>query len=182
MLDMNSQPLSHQQVAALYDAHAAQIKAFCQRLLGCPAAAEDATQETFLNILRRNPSIVADANAHRTYIYATARNACYDLIRRRRPAASLDLLAETGDPQADPATMDPRHDPVACTLRGEVREQLTGALAELPPKQAAALVLREAVDLSYEQIAEQLDTNANNVAQLLHRARNTAATSLRVAA
>ncbi|EHN09315.1 sigma-70 region 2 [Patulibacter medicamentivorans] len=147
-------------------------------MLGCPAAAEDATQETFLNLLRRAPAVRDDPDAVRTYVFATARNACCDLLRRRRAVVSLDALAEAGDRAGDPVSLDPRHDPERRALSAELRGDLVAALARIPPRQAEVMVLRVAGDLSYTQIANRVDTNANNVAQILHRARRNLVTVL----
>ncbi|WP_320672101.1 RNA polymerase sigma factor [Patulibacter defluvii] len=168
---MGTKQLTAQDITELFDAYATRVQAFCQRVLGCPAAAEDATQETFLNLLRRQPAVRDDPDALRTYVFATARNACCDLLRRRRAVLSLDALAEAGDRAADPVSTDPRHDPERRALSSELRGDLLTALRAIPPRQAEVMVMRVAEDLTYHQIADRIDSNANNVAQMLHRAR-----------
>jgi RNA polymerase sigma-70 factor (ECF subfamily) len=55
--------------------------------------------------------------------------------------------------------------------RDEVRRQVAAALLRLSPEQRAILVLRDARDLDYEQIAEVLDVPVGTVKSRLFRAR-----------
>ena len=52
-----------------------------------------------------------------------------------------------------------------------MRGRLQRALATLPERQRAALVLRSEQDLDYDEIAETLETTVSSVKSLLHRAR-----------
>ena len=52
-----------------------------------------------------------------------------------------------------------------------MRGRLERALATLPERQRAALLLRSEQDLDYDEIAETLETTVSSVKSLLHRAR-----------
>jgi RNA polymerase sigma-70 factor, ECF subfamily len=57
--------------------------------------------------------------------------------------------------------------------REQLATWLAEALAQLPQTQSEAFCLRFIEDLSYEQIAGQMDVSVSNVGVLLHRARAT---------
>jgi RNA polymerase sigma-70 factor (ECF subfamily) len=127
------------------------------------AAAEDATQETFLKIWRALPGFDGRA-ALGTWIYAIARNTCLMELRRARPAVSLDNLdhAESQRAMASIAT-GPAADPE--------RDNILKLIARLPTNQQIAVRLFYLEDRSYDAVAESLDMPLGTVKNLLHRAR-----------
>ena len=82
---------------------------------------------------------------------------------RKYERATSDLTEAAGaDPRANAEEQ----------LDGErMRGRLERALATLPERQRAALLLRSEQDLDYDEIAETLDTTVSSVKSLLHRAR-----------
>jgi RNA polymerase sigma-70 factor (ECF subfamily) len=127
------------------------------------AAAEDATQETFVRVWKALPGFDGRA-ALGTWIYAITRNTCLMELRRRRPTVSLD------DPDSDEAhraaasiATQPAADPE--------RENLLRLVETLPRNQQEAIRLFYLEDRSYEAVAEQLAMPLGTVKNLLHRAR-----------
>ena len=126
----------------LIDAHASTVAAFLRGML--PAhAADDAIQETFVAALRAYPGF--DGTNPRAWLLTIARRKAIDEYRAsaRRPGslAEPDAIASV-DSQEDEAGLD-----------GTV---LWAAVAELPPKQRAAIVLRFALDLRYREVGEAI--------------------------
>jgi RNA polymerase sigma-70 factor (ECF subfamily) len=153
--------------AALYDRHERRVYGFCLRLLASEDAAADATQETFMRLLKRLPSLRGRELNFIAYALRTARNACYDQIEARR---RVEPTAEAPEPHAT----DPSHvelDPERAALLSSLREQVRLANASLAPRQREVLALRELEELSYEQIGAVVGLNENAVAQLISRAR-----------
>jgi len=178
LIPPRAKPLDQGTIARLFELHGDRIYRFCVRVLGCEQDAADALQDTFVNLARRRSVVTGDEASLRFYVFATARNACFDLRRRRRGDASLDALRDAGacvegDSQAWNAQ------PEQQVFDRDTRARVYAALADLPERQRTAWVLREVADLSYDEIADRLDMNANAVAQLLHRARRTLQCSLR---
>jgi len=144
---------------ALVRRHQAAVYRVALRMLGSEADAQDATQEAFVRAWRalqgfRRQSAVS------TWLYRIVTHRCLDLIAARRPTEDLDQIEL--DAGADPAD------------KAEQRERLravTRAVAGLPGEQRAALVLREFEGLSYEQVADVLDTSVSAVKGRIHRAR-----------
>lgn len=164
--------------ARLYDRHERRVYGFCLRMLGTSNEAGDATQETFMRLLRRLPALEGREVNFVAYALTTARNACYDTIAARR---RTEPVGEGIDRAVDgPASLAGRHpgepgdvagDPERAALLAASREDVRAANARLPERQREVLALRELEQLSYEQIGEIVGCNENAVAQLISRAR-----------
>ncbi len=165
--------------ATLYTRYEKRAYNLCLRLVGSEADAADATQEAFVSVLRRLPKLEGRELAFGSYLFTSARHACYDLIERRRRAEPSDDIAEGavtvgggvggGGIGFDPG--DPHDDPERNVLLAAGQDEIRDANAKLPERQREVLVLRELEDLSYDEIAEIMEMNRNSVAQLISRAR-----------
>jgi RNA polymerase sigma factor (sigma-70 family) len=130
-------------------------------MLGSTEDAEDVLQEVFAASFN---AMIADSrpiNA-RPWLYRIARNRCLNHLRRPQHAGqdSMDIF-ESG---AGITTADAVH------KREEFR-QIVSDVQDLPETQKTALLLREIDALSYEQIAEAMETTVPSVKSLLVRAR-----------
>jgi RNA polymerase sigma-70 factor, ECF subfamily len=133
-----------------------QVLRTAYRILGNWPDAEDVAQETFLKLHRHGLSFSSDA-AIGAWLYRVAVNLCLDRHRARRPSAELPELAAEGD------------SPEANVLGGERKRKLMAALAQLPPKERAAIVLREIEGLSTAEVAEALGSTEGTVrSQITH--------------
>ena len=165
--------------AELYERHEGRAFNLCYRILGSRDDAADATQEAFVGVLRRLPQLADRDLAFGSYVLTSARNACYDLIERRKRTQPSDEIPESATPMGggvggggigfDPG--DPEHDPERNVLLEARTEEIRVANLALPERQREVLALRELEELSYDEIAELLDMNRNSVAQLISRAR-----------
>ena len=153
--------------AELYGRYEKRAYNLCLRILGSEDEAADATQDAFVNVLRRLPKLEGRELAFGSYLFTSARHACYDLIERRKRAEPTDEPPEpkNGEPG------DPEDDPERRLLLEASQEEIRRANAELPERQREVLALRELEELSYDEIAEIMDMNRNSVAQLISRAR-----------
>ena len=137
------------------------LLAFCRHMLASREDAEDVLQEVFAAAFN---AICADdrpINA-RPWLYRIARNRCLNHLRRPQHAGqdSMDVFEREGGT----TTADTVHQ------REEFR-QIVSDVQELPETQRTALLLREIDALTYEQIAEAMDTTVPSVKSLLVRAR-----------
>jgi RNA polymerase sigma factor (sigma-70 family) len=145
----------------LVQRYQSRLLAFCRHMLGSREDAEDVLQEVFANAFN---AIIGDDRAInvRPWLYRIARNRCLNHLRKIQPIGvdTLDdRMADHGISAADTAHR-----------REEFRELLTDVKA-LPETQRTALLLREIDALSYDQIAEAMDTTVPSVKSLLVRAR-----------
>src|SRR5947209_8733077 len=145
----------------LLSRYQSRLLAFCRHLLGSKEDAEDVLQEVLAASFN---AILADERQInvRQWLYRIARNCSLNHLRRIQAIGvdSMDIhYSEHGA-----STADKVHE----------REQfrvLVGDIQTLPETQRTALVLREMDALSYEQIAEAMDTTVPGVKSLLVRAR-----------
>ena len=176
----------------LADAQRVEIHAHCYRMLGSLHDADDAVQETLLRAWRGLPGFRGRSSL-RTWLYRIATNVCLDAIKRR-PNRVLPIdYGETREsdtpiaahrwiepyPDEELGVPDGSADPEA---RYEQREALelafVAALQHLPPRQRAALVLRDVLGFSAKEAAAALETTVPAVNGALQRARSTIADRL----
>jgi RNA polymerase sigma-70 factor (ECF subfamily) len=139
------------------------------RMLGSAADAEDAAQETFLNLHRHGHRFRGDARFS-TFVYRVATNTA--LNRRRtlgRSRARVEKLAALYDvghdvPQGPPG-------PDQATFGRELRERVQRALAALPDKLRLPLVLFDIEGLPYAEVSAVLGLAEGTVKSRIHRAR-----------
>jgi RNA polymerase sigma factor (sigma-70 family) len=145
----------------LVSRYESRLLAFCRHLLGSREDAEDVLQEVMAAAYK---AILADERPInvRPWLYRIARNRSLNHLRRASAVGvdSMDIhLSEHGASTADKAHQ-----------REDFR-LLVVDIGELPETQRTALVLREMDALSYEQIAEAMETTVPSVKSLLVRAR-----------
>jgi len=128
--------------------------------------AEDVVQEAALRALRFFGGFHGD-NA-RAWLLAIVRNACYDWLRRNRPAeasASFDEEVHSSAVDQDPTPED-------LVIEQAGRHRLREALEALPLAWREVLVLRELEGLSYREIADVAGIKMGTVMSRLARARS----------
>ncbi|TPE50246.1 RNA polymerase sigma factor [Amaricoccus solimangrovi] len=152
---------------ALTFRHAPRVLALARRMLGDPAEAEDVAQETLLRMWKIAPEWREEARLS-TWLYRVASNLCVDRLRRRREQG-IDGAAEIADG-------------AATAQEGlEARDRagaLRAALARLPDRQRAAIVLRHFEERPNPEIAEILGLSVEAVESLLARGRRALAERL----
>jgi len=151
----------------LVRAHQGLVYGLCLRMLGQRAAAEDATQVTFLTAWQNVARLRGDR--FRPWVLRIAASVCMDEFRRRgrRPVASLDASLEAGMP--DPP--DPSPSPESASLGSELRGRIEAALLALPAEQRLAVVLCDVQGLDYQEAARAMRTSLGTVKSRLSRAR-----------
>jgi RNA polymerase sigma-70 factor (ECF subfamily) len=146
------------------------------RMLGNPAEAEDAAQETFL----RAYSKLATYQPGRKFVnwlLSIASHHCIDRLRRKSRAPQLSL---DGPMPPQWLTSDaPRPDQVV--NKNQERERVRQVLDKLPPDYRAAVVLRYWYGMSYREIAATMETTESAIKSRLHRARRMMAQQLQAA-
>jgi len=156
----------HEAYGELYLEFRPRLLGLCQYILGSPDDAEDASNEVFVRLPAALKSYDASLPFSR-WLTSVAGHYCIDLLRRRRSERRVLEPAQSGTPEPAAAASSPLEELLAKEDRREVQE----ALAGLPERYAAPLVLRYYSELSYDQIAERLGTNRDNVKTLIFRGK-----------
>ena len=160
--------------------HRRELTAYCYRMLGSPFEAEDAVQDTLLRAWKSIDRFEG-RSALRSWLYRIATNVCLDMLGgRERRARPMDLgpsgepVAENLRERSEVTWIEPIPDPAETTVEREtIRLAFVAALQHLPPKQRAALILREVLHWQASEVAELLDTSVASVNSALQRARAT---------
>ncbi|HEV2852724.1 MAG TPA: RNA polymerase sigma factor [Thermoanaerobaculia bacterium] len=155
--------------APLVESHQERLLRLCERLLGDPEEARDATQEVFLKAYRKAADVRPRGQVY-TWLYRIAVNHCLNKLRRRK----LVRFLRWQDPEdRDMPAFDPpdRAADPAAALDARRRWQATRhAIDKLPENQRMALVLVRFEGLSYQQTAEVLGITEGAVESRLVRA------------
>ncbi|HWD10690.1 MAG TPA: RNA polymerase sigma factor [Solirubrobacteraceae bacterium] len=157
-LTRRGQPAAFETLCGRYSSR---LQAFCRHMLGSREDAEDVLQEVFAAAF--NAVLADDREINvRPWLYRIARNRSLNHLRRAA-AIGVDTMdthfAENGISTSDKV------------LRRESFRELIADVHQLPETQRTALLLREIDALSYDQIAQAMETTIPSVKSLLVRAR-----------
>jgi RNA polymerase sigma-70 factor (ECF subfamily) len=161
----------------LVEAYQRPVYNLCYRMLsGDATEAEDAAQETFLRAYTKldtyNPS-----RKFSSWLFSIASHYCIDRLRQRRyqmvawddlPVSDYDMLSS------------PEPQPEAVALTREDHAALHALLNTLPPDYRAATILRYWHEMSYDEIAETLETSVSAIKSRLFRAKQMMAERLEI--
>jgi RNA polymerase sigma-70 factor (ECF subfamily) len=153
-------------VAGWVQLHHASLYRYAYRLTGSPADAEDLTQQTFLVALEHAGS-VRDEERVRSWLFTVLRNRFWKQRRRPQPMVAREEFnwSELPDPDAENDLSDAfAHLP--CD-----QSTLQSALQELPESFRLVLLMFYFEELSYRQIAEQLQVPVGTVMSRLARGK-----------
>ena len=156
-----------ERVAELVDRYGRMVFATAYRILGRADEAEDALQEVFLKLIgvwdgRLRTASVRDWGA---YLRVMATRSAINLMRAR--ASRRFESRQLSDNMAAPCSKEP-----AAQEKAERMQRLRRALASLPERDAAVFSLRYFEDLTYEQVAHEMNLSVSQVGVILHRTRN----------
>ncbi|MCP4420743.1 MAG: sigma-70 family RNA polymerase sigma factor [Chloroflexi bacterium] len=137
------------------------------RMLSNSGEAEEAAQEAFIRAYTRLDSYNPN-HKFSTWMLSITSNYCIDLIRKRR--AILLSIDEPLPPH--PSLMSEKSSaPESQIVQSEQEEMVQALLAHLAPEYREAVVLRYWHELSYDEIAEMMDTTVSAIKSRLFRAR-----------
>ena len=146
---------------ALFNRYHSRLLSFCTSMLKSRQDAEDVLQEVFANAHAAMLNDDRPINV-RPWLYRIARNRCLNHLRKPVPEGQ------------DSMDIHPHQNGTTTAEEVQHREELRQVLDDvrhLPETQRTALLLREIDQLSYEEIAQAMDTTVPSIKSLLVRAR-----------
>ncbi|MGE3962066.1 MAG: RNA polymerase sigma factor [Dehalococcoidia bacterium] len=149
-------------LAALYHAHRRRAFGLAYRVLGDPAAAEDAVQAAFLALWEQADRIDPDGGSLGALLMTVVHRRSVDLARRRARTRDREASrAPEGHEDQDPALVIPDADAQQAFTRvldddDGARRRLSAALARLPEGQRSVVELAYFEGLTHRAIAERL--------------------------
>jgi RNA polymerase sigma-70 factor (ECF subfamily) len=152
---------------ALYDLHKRRVYSLCLRMTANTAAAEDLTQEAFLQLFRKIGTFRGES-AFSTWLHRMAVNVVLMQLRKKGlPIVPLEENIETEEetPKKELGSDDPR-------LAGSIdRMQLERSIASLPPGYRMIFLLHDVEGYEHNEIAEMVGCSIGNSKSQLHKAR-----------
>lgn len=185
-------PLGPALVADDLETYRRELTGYCYRMLGSGSEAEDAVQETLLRAWRHADDFEGRSSV-RSWLYRIATNVCIDMSRQvQRRARPMDMGPASppderylGQPLPEVLWITPIADdrvgPHAIgadpadivEYRESIRLAFIAAIARLPARQRAALILCEVLNMPAAEVAPILQTSVQAVNSALQRARAT---------
>ena len=152
----------------LYDLHKRRVYSLCLRMTGNTAAAEDLTQEAFLQLFRKIGTFRGES-AFSTWLHRMAVNVVLMQLRKKNlPVVPIDETSEgeeEGTIRKEPGAPDSR---LADSID---RLHLQRAVDELPPGYRTIFVLHDVEGYEHNEIAEMIGCSIGNSKSQLHKAR-----------
>jgi RNA polymerase sigma-70 factor (ECF subfamily) len=155
---------------ALYELTSAKLFGVALRILVRREWAEEALQESYVNIWRYAGDYREALAAPLTWMAAIVRNRALDCLRRQRAVAAdgSSLLTEWSDTYDEVIAGDER-DPADSALVSEQAKQLENCMGRLDASQRQAVALAYLRDQSHSEIAEQLAVPLGTVKSWVRR-------------
>jgi RNA polymerase sigma-70 factor (ECF subfamily) len=158
--------------ALLLDKHRSSVIRFLYRMVQNRAISEELAQEVFLRVYRSRETYEATAK-FTTWLFRIATHVALNWLRDRKQERSQESLDEEGDDRHTRHVPD-RSPLVEQRLVAEVKaDEIRRAVAALPEKQRAAVLMHKYEEMEYAQIAAVLSCSESAVKSLLFRAYET---------
>lgn len=149
--------------------HQHQVYKLCYRFVGNHEDASDLAQDVFIRAYRGLKNFKGQASLA-TWLYRIGVNVCLNKVGAKTPRTeALDYLLTRNDHRV----MASGESAAEAMLRGERAGQVRAAIARLPKKQRATLILRVYHELPHDQIAGILGSSVGAVkANFFHALNN----------
>jgi RNA polymerase sigma-70 factor (ECF subfamily) len=138
----------------IVERHRRTVYQLCYRFVHSHEDAADLAQDVFVRAFRGLGSFKQDA-ALGTWLYRIGVNVCLNRVAVKRPQTEPIDASQHVDASGP--------DPLQRVVRAERASQVRAAIAQLPPKQRAALILRVYQELSHDEIAAVLGSSVGAV-------------------
>jgi RNA polymerase sigma-70 factor (ECF subfamily) len=152
----------HRALEALCARHAPRVEKLARHLLDDPEDARDAAQESLAKLCVRIRQFRGEARFS-TWLHRLVVNTCRDVAQRQR--------ARRHEPLHEDVRVATGGDPARAAALSELRAELCAELAGIPRDQARVVALKDALDLSFEEISAALDMPVGTAKCYAHRAR-----------
>ena len=157
----------------LVDRYQGRVYRTALALVRCPEEAEDVAQEVFVEVYQTIACFRGEA-ALSTWLYRLAVSRALKNRQKARAKKRFAFLTSLFGANNEVLHDTPDHRHPQAQLEGsEALLQLRRAIARLPDQQQVAFTLRHEQELSYQEIADVLQTTVPAVESLLFRARQT---------
>ncbi|MBI2420446.1 MAG: RNA polymerase sigma factor [Ignavibacteriales bacterium] len=152
----------------LVNRHKEKVRNLVYVTLGNVDLVDDISQEVFIQVYRKL-KLFRFESQFTTWLYAITINKCRDYMRKAKLRSLFSSLSNDNEEM---------HPAVHHNADFDIKEIVQRNIAKLPPKLRIPLVLRDFEGMSYQEIAEALQTEVGTVKSRIFRARDTLRTLL----
>jgi RNA polymerase sigma-70 factor, ECF subfamily len=152
-------------LSALCERHAPRVERIAAHVLRDPEDARDAAQESLVKLVQRIGQFRGQSQFS-TWLHRLVVNTCKDVAQARWSAE------RTTEPLLEDRRVARDGDPARELAAAEMRRELGACLADLPPAQAAVVALKDAFDVSFEEISAATGMPVGTAKCYAHRGRN----------
>lgn len=158
--------------AVLLDKHRSSVIHFLYRMIQNHAVAEELAQEVFLRVYRSRESYEPTAK-FTTWLFRIATHLALNSIRDRKNERLQERLDDNPEDVPSKQVSDKRPNVESALLYEARLEEVREAIAALPEKQRAAVLMHKYEEMEYSQIAKVLQCSESAIKSLLFRAYET---------
>ncbi|MGO9010683.1 MAG: RNA polymerase sigma factor [Bryobacteraceae bacterium] len=158
--------------AALLEKHRSSVVHFLYRMVQDQAVAEELAQEVFLRVYRSRGTYEPTAK-FTTWLFRIATHLALNALRDGRNERSQQRLDERSEDMPAVQVEDRRPSVEQSMVRQATLDEVRRAVAALPDKQRAAVLMHKYREMEYTQIAKVLNCSESAVKSLLFRAYET---------
>jgi RNA polymerase sigma-70 factor (ECF subfamily) len=152
-------------LAELCERHGPRVERIALHMLRDPEDARDAAQEALVKLVQRIGQFRGQA-AFSTWLHRLVVNTCKDVAQARWTAARRT------EPLLEDVRVAADGDPARALQASETRRELGRCLADLPEAQATVVALKDAFDVSFEEISAATGMPVGTAKCYAHRGRN----------
>lgn len=146
------------------------VMAMTWRMLGNDADAHDASQEVFLRVYKYLGTFKQDQDFF-AWLYRITMNVCRDMLKQRKHQGDRFVLFAEDEDQESLAVVAEQDDAEQLLMQAQRRELIATAIATLPFKERASIVLRDVEGLSTDEVARILKSSSTTVRSQISSAR-----------
>ena len=143
------------------------VMAVTWRMLGNEADARDASQEVFLRVYKYLKRFRQDQDFF-AWLYGITFNVCRDFLKKRQNHSNRFVPLSEG---AEAVAFEEHADAESIVVQAQQRELIAKAIALLPFKERASIVLRDIEGCSTEEVAQVMKSSATTVRSQISSAR-----------
>jgi len=146
------------------------VMAMTWRMLGNEADARDASQEVFLRVYKYLGRFKQDQDFF-GWLYGITVNVCRDIAKKRQRHSDRFTSFDAGADEGAYAVPAEQPNAEETFMHTQQRELITRAMATLPDKERAAIVLRDIEGLATDEVARILNSSSTTVRSQISSAR-----------
>jgi RNA polymerase sigma-70 factor (ECF subfamily) len=146
------------------------VMAMTWRILGNEADARDASQEVFLRVYKYLGRFRQDQDFF-AWLFRITVNVCHDIARKRQQHSDRFMSLATGAGEGAFAVPAEQEDAEEAFMHTQQRELIARAMATLPHRERASIVLRDVEGLPTDEVARIMNSSSTTVRSQISSAR-----------